>query len=56
MNGSDELPPPRPALAFNALVTDLQSWAYTAPVDGAAELTDLTWTLDTFSQAGLHAA
>ena len=57
MNGSDELTPEQASrLAITALVTDLESWAYTVSVEGAVELSDLTRTLDMFRQASLPAA
>jgi hypothetical protein len=57
MNVSDELTPEQASrLAITALVTDLQTWAYTVSVDGAVELGDLTRTLDIFREASLPAA
>ena len=57
MNGHDELTPEEASrMAITALVTDLQSWAYTVSVDGAVELSDLTRTLDIFREASLPAA
>ena len=56
MNGSDELTPEQASrLAITALVTDLQSWALTASVDGAVHLDDLTRTLDIFREASVPA-
>jgi hypothetical protein len=57
MNAHDELTPEQASrLAITALVTDLQTWASTASIDGAVELSDLTRTLDIFRQASLPAA
>jgi hypothetical protein len=57
MNGSDELTPEQASrLAITALVTDLQSWALAASVDGAVDLFDLTRALDIFRQASVPAA
>ena len=57
MNGIDELTPEQASrLAITALVTDLQAWAWTASVDGAVELADLTRALDIFREASVPAA
>ena len=43
-------------LAITAPVTDLQSWACTASVDGAVDLSDLTLALDIYREASVPAA